>query len=467
MSKVNRRTFLQQSVIAGGTAFALQGLIARGHLSVSSVMAQAGSGSYGPLFPRAANNTGETLLALPEAFQYNVIGKRGAPMSDGRLTPPLHDGMATFAFGNTIRLVRNHEAGGGGSSDVAFGALPYDRKATGGTTTLEVDPVTRLIVRDFASLSGTVRNCAGGPTPWGTWISNEETTVFPIPAPNPSSNFFEQVHGYNFEVNAFADSENVPVALRAMGRFSHEAVAVDPLTNYVYETEDANPSGFYRFIADNPGVPGDPTRPPDLTAGRLQMLAINNRPRYDTRRGQTVGQVLEVVWVDINDPDPLLENGALPVVSQGRARGGAVFARLEGCWYGERSIFIVSTSGGEIGRGQVWQHTPDGTTGGLLKLIYESTDPLVLDSPDNICVSPRGGLVLCEDGSGEEFVHGLTQDGRIFKFAKNIVPGQEGSEFAGATFSPDGETLFVNLQGPGHTYAIWPQSGRSWSEGAL
>lgn len=477
MNKVDRRTFLHRTALAGGAAFALQNLVARSGKSIPQALAQTGSnGSYGPLIDKATRNTGELLLALPEGFQYTVIGRRRNPngtpniMSDGRPTPGLHDGQATFAMDDgMIRLVRNHEQGAG----AAFGAKPYDAGAAGGTVTLIVDPITRTVVRDFASLSGTVRNCAGGPTPWGTWISNEETIEFPIPAGNANSNSYQKVHGYNFDVPAAADSEVDPLPLKAMGRFSHEAVAIDPATNIIYETEDANPSGFYRFIPANRGVIGQASSPPDMTSGVLQMLAIKERPRYDTRTRQTMGQSLETTWVEIKNPDPLLENGALSVVNQGRARGGAVFARLEGAWYGkntksENSIFFVSTSGGDIGRGQIFEFTPDGDSdAGLLTLIFESPSADVLDAPDNICVSPRGGLVLCEDGSGEEFVHGLSQDGQIFKFAKNIVPGETGSEFAGAVFSPDGETLFVNIQGPGLTFAIWPESGRKWSDGAL
>ena len=464
MSRVDRRTFLRHTAVAGGTAVALQGLIARGTMAAPAPAAQIGTGSYGPLVPRASNNTGETLLALPEGFQYNVIGKRGEVMTDGRLTPGAHDGQAAFAVGGMIHLVRNHEQGGGGINATAFGALPYDPKAEGGTTTLVIDPATRLISRHFASLSGTVRNCAGGPTPWGSWISNEETIDFPV----QGSNFYQKIHGYNFEVSASAETEVEPLALNAMGRFSHEAVAVDPATNWVYETEDANPSGFYRFIPHSPGTPGDPSSPAVLAAGgTLEMLAVRGRRRYDTRRNQTAGQPLAVEWVMIDDPDPALENGALSTVNQGRAKGGAIFARLEGCWYGDGSVFIVSTSGGNIGRGQVWQYTPEGANDGTLTLLYESRDANVLDAPDNICVSPRGGLVLCEDGGGEQFVHGLTRQGEIFRFAKNIVPGQSGSEFAGSTFSPDGETMFVNIQGPGLTFAIWTEAGRSWSDGAL
>jgi secreted PhoX family phosphatase len=223
----------------------------------------------------------------------------------------------------------------------------------------------------------------------------------------------------------------------------------------VYETEDTGSAGFYRFL---PNVPGS------LAAGgRLQMLAVKYRPNYDTRRDQRVGQRLLSTWVDIDNPDPALEQGAPSVAGQGFAKGAAAFARLEGAWYGSGSIFINSTSGGDIGRGQVWQYTPYGANEGYLTLLYESRDPNILDSPDNLCVSPRGGLVLCEDGSGEEFLHGLTLRGQIFKFAQNIVPGFEGSELAGATFSPDGQTLFFNIQSPGLTFAVWGP----WEAGAL
>jgi secreted PhoX family phosphatase len=460
VAKMTRRSFLGQTALATGAAVAFQSLLERSGFGGRAAL-RAQAAGFGPLFAKAANNTGEVLLELPEGFQYNVIGKLGSVMSDGRLTPNLHDGMATFSVDRMIHIVRNHEGGGGGQSSAAFGALPYDVRAEGGTTNLVIDPETRLIVQDYASLSGTHRNCAGGPTPWGTWITNEEGTPFP----NPGSNTYTKVHGYNFEVSASASEEVTPVPLIAMGRFSHEATAVDPTTNIVYETEDANPSGFYQFIPHERGLGGAGANL--ASGGVLQMLAVQGLPRYDTRRGQQVGQHLATTWVDIEDPDPVLENGALSVVNQGRARGGAVFSRLEGCWYGNGSIFIVSTDGGDVSQGQIWQYTPLGELEGVLTLVFESPDMNVLNAPDNICVSPSGALVLCEDGGGDEYVHGLTLDGQIFRFAKNIVPGQEGSEFAGSTFSPDGQTLFFNIQGPGYTFAVWPEAGRAWSDGGL
>ncbi len=229
-----------------------------------------------------------------------------------------------------------------------------------------------------------------------------------------------------------------------MGRFVHEAIAIDPASGIVYETEDRGSSGFYRFLPEDPR---------NLSAGgRLQMLAVKAQPNYDTRTGQRVGKPLPVTWVDIDDPDPAAAaTNADAVNQQGFAKGAATFARLEGAWYADGSIFINSTSGGDDKLGQVWEYRPRGQSGGQLILLFESPDAELLQSPDNITVSPRGGLLLCEDGSGTDFLRGVTQEGRIFDFGRNDF---NGSEFAGATYSPDGNTLFVNVQSPGISFAI-------------
>jgi secreted PhoX family phosphatase len=450
MTALDRRRFLGRSAAVAGGALAgsasLPGLVARAEGNTGT--AGRGRGGYGPLSPRASKNTGEVLLALPAGFGYTVFGRTGTPMSDGRPTPPAHDGMAAYAAPDGIRLVRNHEVRA--RTAAIDPAKAYDPVAGGGNTTLVVDPDTRLLVKDFVSLSGTHTNCAGGPTPWGTWVTCEETTV-------GTAGGYGKAHGYNFEVPVAADGPVDPVPLKAMGRFVHEAIAVDPNTGWVYETEDRGTSGIYRFI---------PRRHGDLASGgELSMLRVIGRPQYDTRTGQALGRKLKIDWVPIADPDPAnAEADALAVYKQGLALGGATFSRLEGAWWGNNRIYFHATDGGDLGLGQVWELNPFGASDKAhLTLLYESRDPARLEAPDNITVSPRGGIAICEDGDGDQYVRGLTQRGEIFDFALNVHPGFTDSEFAGATFSPDGETLFVNIQSPGVTFAIWGP----WEDGAL
>jgi secreted PhoX family phosphatase len=186
-------------------------------------------------------------------------------------------------------------------------------------------------------------------------------------------------------------------------------------------------------------------------------------------RGQRVGATLPTTWVEIASPDPAeAETNPSAVFNQGLALGGAIFQRLEGCWYGDGNIYFNSTSGGDAGAGQVWAFRPTGADSGQLTLIFESPSTEVLDSPDNICVSPRGGLVLCEDGDAVQYLRGLTRQGQLFDFVRSAG---NSAEFAGACFSPNGRTLFFNVQGstsrlgttPGGTYAVWGP----WEDGAL
>ena len=229
-----------------------------------------------------------------------------------------------------------------------------------------------------------------------------------------------------------------------MGRFEHEAAAVDPATGIVYETEDQDyepdavvGSGFYRFIPNQAGV---------LSAGgRLQMLAITGRAGAEMARGQTAGAVFPVHWVDIDDPDPAdAEENPMAVFQQGRAKGAASFDRLEGAWYGDGGIYIVSTSGGAARCGQVFHYRPTSDDAGELTVIFESVSRRMLDAPDNIVVSPRGGVVLCEDGTDDHYIRGLNREGRIFNLVH--APNPVG-EYAGTCFSPDGRVMFFNVQG--------------------
>ena len=405
-------------------------------------------GSYGTPAPTRSTNTNESLLELPPGFQYTVFGRTGDTMTDGRPTPSSHDGMAAFQVGAEVRLVRNHEVRNTGTSLAPAGSS-YDASGPGGTTTLVVNPTTRELVSSFVSISGTSTNCAGGPTPWGSWITCEETTAGTVAG-------FAQPHGYCFEVTAAANAPVTAVPLTAMGRFVHEAIAIDPATGIVYLTEDQTDAGLYRFV---------PTTPGNLAAGgQLQMLAVTGQNDYDTRTGQQRLVDLPVRWVTIADPNPAnAEATPSAVRAQGFALGGARFGRLEGAWFGAGRLYINSTNGGNAGLGQVWEYAP-ATNAGTLRLLFESAAAADLASPDNLCVSPRGqGMVLCEDGSGVQHLRGLTREGQIFDFARNAIAGFTQEEFAGATYSPDGQTLFVNVQTPGLTFAIWGD----WTRGAL
>lgn len=134
--------------------------------------------------------------------------------------------------------------------------------------------------------------------------------------------------------------------------------------------------------------------------------------------------------------------------------GAAQFTRGEGIWYGNGEFYFCCTDGGAAGLGQVWRYVPGKTAqeGGILELFVEPNNVNVLDSPDKIVVAPFGDLIICEDGDDEQFVVGVTQKGELYQFARNAINDKE---FAGACFSPDGQTMFVNIQTPGITFAIW------------
>ena len=405
----------------------------------------------------------DQILDLPKGFSYRLFSPAGTKMDDGFFVPTRHDGMAAFPGpnGKTI-LVRNHEVEGSdpahgpyGENNQELGRLPaelvYDSgkeagPSLGGTTTLVYDTRIGRLESHRLSLTGTLRNCAGGPTPWDSWISCEETTL-------RASETLARNHGYNFEVPATPfGGPAEPKPLEAMGRVRHEAVAVDPRTGIVYQTEDMEDGLIYRFIPTEPGKL--------VRGGRLQALAVRWSPKLDTRNWDIparvlVGRPLDVYWVDLDEVDSPKDD----LRRQGYERGAAKFARGEGMWYGRPSIFFACTNGGWKKLGQVWRYTPSHFEGtekeerfpGKLELFIEPNNGDLVERCDNVTVAPWGDLILCEDGEGDEYLVGVTPEGDIYKFARQ----PEGkSELAGATFSPDGSTLFVNLQEQGFSVAI-------------
>lgn len=465
--ETTRRRFLQSAAAVTLGFGGLQSLFARG------AMATPQGGDIGLGFG-ALKADPNGLLDLPEGFSYKIISRIGRTMSDGLLVPGLPDAMGTFEGedGRTI-IVRNHEmdptklnGSPFGEGQRLAGRLPrakfYDAgfggyHSYGGTTTIVYDTRSGTVEKEFLSLAGTLRNCAGGPTPWGSWISCEET-VERVSESRGESRLYERDHGYNFEVPASATPGLAdPEPLRAMGRFMHEAVCVDPGTGFVYQTEDRHDGLIYRFVPNTPGKLRD--------GGRLQALSIKGRLSLDTRNWKkqkvAVGEKLPVEWIDLDD----VESPEDDLRKRGFAKGAARFARGEGMWWGamagdsSASAYFACTSGGRINKGQIWRYTPsaaEGTEGeakepGVLELFIEPNNPGLIDNADNLTVAPFGDLVICEDGGDEDFLVGVTPEGRIYKIGRNAW---NNSELAGVCFSPDGSTLFVNVQTVGITLAI-------------
>jgi uncharacterized protein len=471
---VDRRTFLQRLAVAtGGAAL----------WPFADVVAGQASPGFDTLGPVADLRDGKVRLHLPEGFEYRSFHDTDGPavtLDDGTRLPGRHDGMAAFPGPEgKVWLVRNHEVNGN-TINGAFGpGDPYDSSALGGTTTTLLDGKGN-VHDSFTSLNGTQMNCMGGKMPWGSWITCEETINGPDVGPDftgVSNANLEQPHGYIFEVPAGGQSDRQPI--RSAGRFAHEAVAYDPAGGILYLTEDnfGFPSGFYRYIP--PVNPMEAGRLED--GGQLQMLAVVGMPNANLAAAQRQRATYEVTWVDIAEPDKIhpagtTNNDAINFVgNQGRAQGAAWFSRIEGCVYDRGTVYFCCTQGGGPaeagpsdtvsgfgnGNGQIWAYRIGEQT---LQLIYESPGSGTLDLPDNVAVrGGRGTLVLCEDGTGDNYLRGLNRGSRIFDIAlnrlhRNSAPfaPRYGEEFAGATFSPDGDTLFVNIQASqGISFAIW------------
>jgi secreted PhoX family phosphatase len=483
------KTGLSRRSFIGGGAAATLGIALSGTLGPiarasgadhgSTNGAKGGFDGYGPLQPDPAG-----LLALPNGFHYTVLAASGATLLDsGEVTPGNPDGAASFVRpgGDGVILVTNHEI----RPTTAPPWVPHLEEYTydpgpscgGGTTTIEVDKHNDR-VREYVSLAGTTTNCAGGKTPWNTWLTCEEAYT------SPPTVGYTKPHGFVFEVDPYdVEANRFPEPIAALGRFEHEAVAVDPDTGQIYETEDAtNPHGlFYRW-----------TPPPSLLPlgkGSLRGLAADAGALEAMRARDGSGAIVpdlsvaiepgttySVEWVAVTTRVPVGNAASRAVRRQFNFPGGPVQTpgrdvtrsqKLEGAWWGDGGAYFVASfartanASAVAHDGQVWFLDPLAQTITLkLRFAYTPDSDDDPEGPDNICVSPYGGVLLAEDGTGVNHVIGVTEDGHTYFLAENQLPGS--SEFAGVNFSPDKQTLFVNLFLPGHVYAItgpWKRQG--------
>ncbi len=476
-------------VLKGGlAALAVGGPFAGFISSATGATVPAGAVTAG-LQPVPDLRDGKVRLHLPPGFKYRSFHDTESPvvLPDGTHLPGRHDGMGAFAGKHkgrrTVVLIRNHEVNG---SPGAFGPRePYDPAAGGGTTTIHTT-LEGEVIDAYTSLSGTMMNCSGGRMPWGAWVTCEETVNGPDVGPDftgAPNTALQKPHGYVFEVPVGGRSHGKAPGkpLTRAGRFAHEAVSYDVESGALYLTEDnfAFPSGFYRYTPKN-----DPMRTGKLdNKGRLEMLKVKGTGNAHLEASHERGTTYDVEWVPIEEPDfegsydpatgtgTTNDEGLVHVSSQGWAQGAAYFSRLEGQACEDGVVFFTSTQGGGPaetvmqdsvdgwgnGRGQVWAYD---TRAQKLTMVYESPSPDTLDFPDNV-TTRNGTVVICEDGADDNYIRALRPDGELVNIAWNQLTSSGGAdrtedEFAGSTFSPDGHTLFVNIQASkGMTFAIW------------
>ena len=433
---LNRRNFI------GATGAAFSGLLLNDCTGRSAPLTSAPSSfaDYGPLVPDPAG-----MLDLPRGFSYRLLSSLGNAMTDGCTVPDKADGMGCFSLGNDeIVLIRNHELvpadDAGGVLAKGFGTRD-GAIVPGGTTSIVLDATTLEVKREFRSLAGTIRNCSGGITPWGSWLTCEEAPT------GPGQRFGEGLaenHGWVFEVPANATGLIDAVPLKAMGRFNHEAACVDPRTGIVYLSEDRDDSVLYRFVPTTPGRLGD--------GGLLQAMVVEglSDTRNWTSAEMAVGSRHTVRWIDCDD----VESPNDDLRSRAAAKGAALVARGEGIHTGTDEIFVCSTNGGQRKLGQILRLVPG--TGGepdQIELFFESQSKDQFNYGDNLTVGPNGHLIVCEDQYTEvvdNHLRGITPDGRAYTLGRLRMQ----TELAGGCFSPDGKWFFVNAYSPTRTLAI-------------
>ncbi|MEU0893442.1 alkaline phosphatase PhoX [Streptomyces massasporeus] len=364
---MERRSLLRAAVL-GGTSAALGGTLWRG--AAYAAPAQPGTGPYGPLGSPDANG-----IRLPAGFTSRVIARSGQRVGTTSYTwHNAPDGGACYADGTGWIYVSNSEINpSGGASAVKFSS-------------------TGAITAAYRILSSTRQNCAGGKTPWNTWLSCEEVSL-----------------GYVYETDPWG--ANAAAQRAAMGRFKHEAAAADPVRRVIYLTEDETNGRFYRFV---------PTTWGNLSSGRLQVMVAG---------GATSGSF---TWTDIPDPD------GSPTATRSQVSGSKSFNGGEGCHYANDTVWFTTK-----GDNRVWQLN-------LLDNTYELAydDSLVngtapLTGVDNITGTSSGDLFVAEDGGNMEICV-ITPDDVVASFLR--IDGQSASEITGPAFSPNGTHLYFSSQ---------------------
>ncbi|MFC7598015.1 alkaline phosphatase PhoX [Terrabacter sp. GCM10028922] len=462
-SSLDRRGFLEAAA-ATGLGIAISGSIEVLAGSGSALAAPRSSEGYGPLVPDPNG-----LLSLPEGFSYRIVSQTGVtPTADGVPTASDPDGNGVFARGTGSTIVNNHEISGLSTGSEKFGVptlagITYDPGARGGTSNIEVD-AEGVRIREYASVAGTHTNCAGGETPWGTWLTCEESE-------QRKGGRFLKDHGYVFEVDPTSQEANIgksPVPLTFLGRFAHEAVSVDPATHVIYETEDAaTPSGLYYRWTPPAGFSGakDALRELALseggnTAGQLEAMSCYSGSTHipDLSLATHPGTRYKVVWKQVPDRDARVTSVRKQFADHEITRS----RKLEGAWWGDGGAYFVASfarvsdgSSANDHDGQVWFYDPASEAVTLTTIFAVNPDPNVdsdsYDGPDNMTLSPYGGIILAEDGGGIQHLVGVTDQGKSYPLARN---DRNTSEFAGPAFSADGSVLFVGIQSPGHVFAI-------------
>ena len=489
----------RRQVLTGGSAAGV-GLTVAGVLPSLTESAAAspegdahhpGGSSGGRPFPPLQDDP-NGILALPTGFSYKIVTREGqTDMSFGQgKTPAFHDGTGVVGANRKgLTIIQNHEL----TPNQAAVGVPhiagtvYDPGAVnaGGCTVITTDG-NGTPTAEWVGISGTARNCAGGVTPWGTWLTCEETFINAGTAwsAGGQTGTYQKNHGYVFEVLQADSAHQIPLPIKAFGRFEHEALAVEPTLRRVYLSEDASgPNGlFYRWTAPagvrlRAGVAnqlGD-------TSGKLEAMQIrlddgSILPDVAYLTSAQLGRPFKVTWIEVPERD-----GATKTIRTQFADGTVTRGKkFEGVWSNGKGCYIVNSfafgandlpADATKHDGMVWFYDYSDET--ITLVTYFPHNPaaegegafpkyadLTFDGPDNVTVTPWGTLVLAEDGVRASHVLSSVPGGPTYAIARNMlsIGTSNGapvfSEFTGPTFSPDGKVLFVNIQVPGITLAI-------------